>query len=194
MPRTLEFDRDVARLDAMALFWSQGYKATSLEQLLQTMGIGRSSFYATFADKQSLFIDCLDIFFEQTMTVLRRMMQQHPAPYGIHGFLEKTVVRIPISERRRGCMLVNTLLESADVDEVLHKAAAQYLSNIQAEFKLHIQTAQEEGCISRQLDAESLSAAAMLINQGLRVSSRSGVSSKELSNTLRSSMALLQLA
>ena len=56
MARPIEFDREQALEAALKLLWSQGYVATSLNQLLETMGIGRSSFYAAFTDKRSLFI------------------------------------------------------------------------------------------------------------------------------------------
>ena len=46
----------------MKLFWARGYLATSLPDLLEAMGIARSSFYATFGTKRELFIECLMLF------------------------------------------------------------------------------------------------------------------------------------
>eukprot|EP01041_Mallomonas_annulata_P037775 gene37776-biopygen29696 len=45
MARPIEFDRPKALNRAMALFWRQGFQATSLVDLLAAMGIGRSSLY-----------------------------------------------------------------------------------------------------------------------------------------------------
>ncbi|MEO1614161.1 MAG: helix-turn-helix domain-containing protein [Pseudomonadota bacterium] len=56
----------------MSLFWRQGYQATSLADLLAAMEIGRSSFYAAFTDKRSLFIECLDLFSSRTIDLLHR--------------------------------------------------------------------------------------------------------------------------
>ncbi|MFM8354230.1 MAG: TetR/AcrR family transcriptional regulator, partial [Gammaproteobacteria bacterium] len=56
MSRPIEFDRSKALDKAVALFWRKGYQATSLTDLLAAKQIGRSSFYAAFTDKRSLFL------------------------------------------------------------------------------------------------------------------------------------------
>ena len=43
----------------MDLFWSQGYEATGMAELCDTMGLGRQSLYNTFGDKESLFCEAL---------------------------------------------------------------------------------------------------------------------------------------
>ncbi|MEO1614160.1 MAG: helix-turn-helix domain-containing protein, partial [Pseudomonadota bacterium] len=62
----------------MSLFWRQGYQATSLADLLAAMEIGRSSFYAAFTDKRSLFIECLDLFSSRTIDLLYRSRATMP--------------------------------------------------------------------------------------------------------------------
>ena len=60
MARTKEFDVDAALDRAIELFWAQGYEATSLNDLLDHMEIGRQSLYDTFGDKHALFLAALD--------------------------------------------------------------------------------------------------------------------------------------
>ena len=59
MARTKEFDRDLALQRAIQLFSKQGYAATSTDDLMQVMGIGRQSMYDTFGDKRTLFLAAL---------------------------------------------------------------------------------------------------------------------------------------
>ncbi|MBI0380439.1 helix-turn-helix transcriptional regulator, partial [Streptomyces albiflaviniger] len=48
MARTKEFDPEAALQSALELFWQRGYEATSMADLVDYLGIGRASIYATF--------------------------------------------------------------------------------------------------------------------------------------------------
>jgi len=78
MGRPLEFDRTRAVNKALVLFWRKGYQASSLADLLAAMGIGRSSFYAAFTDKRSLYFECLDLFAARTLELLQRARVEMP--------------------------------------------------------------------------------------------------------------------
>ena len=45
---------------AMHAFWLRGYEGLSIEDLVQSTGIGRGSLYGTFEDKHSLYLAALD--------------------------------------------------------------------------------------------------------------------------------------
>jgi TetR/AcrR family transcriptional repressor of nem operon len=55
-----QFDRDEVLDRAMAAFWTRGYEATSIDDLVEATGIGRGSLYSTFGDKRQLFLAALD--------------------------------------------------------------------------------------------------------------------------------------
>ena len=55
MPRVKMFNEQEALEKAMLLFWEKGYTATSLNDLTQSMGISKGSFYDTFHGKHDLF-------------------------------------------------------------------------------------------------------------------------------------------
>ena len=59
MGRPKEFDEHEALMKAMRLFWVHGYKATSIQDLVDGMGIGRGSLYGTFGGKRALFMRAL---------------------------------------------------------------------------------------------------------------------------------------
>src|SRR5260370_37968341 len=60
MPRHKEFDQDQALHKAMEVFWSRGYEAASIQDLVRHMGINRQSIYDTFGDKHALYLQALD--------------------------------------------------------------------------------------------------------------------------------------
>ena len=61
MARPKEFDRDSALRKAIRLFSQQGFAATSTDDLMRAMDVGRRSMYDTFGDKRALFLKALEI-------------------------------------------------------------------------------------------------------------------------------------
>lgn len=60
-----QFDREEALSRAIEVFWKQGYQGTSIEQLLESMELSRSSMYATFGDKKALFLEALQTWVDE---------------------------------------------------------------------------------------------------------------------------------
>ena len=58
--RPRSFDVEAAVERAMGVFWSRGYHATALPDLLRATKLSRGSLYAAFGDKHSLFLRALD--------------------------------------------------------------------------------------------------------------------------------------
>ena len=55
MARLKEFDTGAVLEKAMDVFWSKGFEATSIQDLVNAMGINRGSIYDTFGSKARLF-------------------------------------------------------------------------------------------------------------------------------------------
>lgn len=170
MARPIEFDRPQAVNRALVRFWRKGYQATSLADLLAAMGIGRSSFYAAFTDKRSLFVECMDLFSVRTLDMLQRARAEMPPVDALQSFFERNFIGARGAGAVRdhwGCMLVNTVLEMSGVDEELAARASDHLGEMQHVFQAYLQDA---GAAPER--AEELAAMLMLFNEGIRVSSR----------------------
>ncbi len=48
----------------MNVFWTRGYHATSMTDLLEGTGLSRGSLYKAFGDKKSLFLLALECYAE----------------------------------------------------------------------------------------------------------------------------------
>ena len=167
MARPLEFNQSQATNKALVLFWRKGYQASSLADLLAAMGIARSSFYAAFTDKRSLYIACLDLFAGRTMVLLQRARGEMPPLDALQRFFERNFVSARRTQGHWGCMLVNTVLEMAGVDDELAARASRHLCEMQNFFEACLRDA---GAAPER--AEELAAMLMLFNEGIRVSSR----------------------
>jgi TetR/AcrR family transcriptional repressor of nem operon len=193
MARPIEFNRPESVVAAQVLFWRQGYTATSLAQLLDAMQIGRSSFYAAFGDKRSLFIECLDLFADRTLAVFGRAWDKHHSPRAFPEFFEQTLFGVPEHRTQRGCMLVNSVLELADVDPEISQLASERLARMESRFADCLDECRRDGVLGADNSAEELAASLMIVNQGLRVASRRGMTRKELRLKLDATLATLGL-
>lgn len=186
MVRPLEFDRGAARDRALALFWDKGYQAGTLAELLEVMGIGRSSFYAAFGDKRGLFIECLDEFAQRAHTLLERVCREHPPLEALRHFFESVGTQAPRSRVHLGCMLINTVLEMAGVDDDLVSRANAHLLDLEASFAACLR---EAGCAAPR--AAELAAMLTLVNEGVRVSNRRRLSAARQLAPIRTTFELI---
>jgi TetR/AcrR family transcriptional repressor of nem operon len=187
MARPVEFDTGRARDRALLLFWRKGYQATSLPDLLSAMGIGRSSFYAAFGDKRALFVDCLDLFAERTRQVLRKAREHRPPLDALQFFFERHLEGPGRGRASLGCMLVNTVLEMAGVDDDLSDRASRHLSDIE---RLFDATLRDAGCAPAQ--SRELAQMLMLLNEGVRVASRRRLSTRAQLDPIAATFRLLR--
>ena len=59
MGRTKGFAREDVLNDALKVFWKQGFKDTSLQDLERATGVNKSGLYSEFKDKDELFVETL---------------------------------------------------------------------------------------------------------------------------------------
>lgn len=62
MARPLSFDPEQALDRAMHLFWRDGFAQVSIQAITDALGINRPSLYATFGDKEALFLKTLQAY------------------------------------------------------------------------------------------------------------------------------------
>lgn len=189
MSRPIEFDRSKALKRALELFWRKGYQASSLTDLLDAMGIGRSSFYAAFTDKRSLYIECLDLFAAQAEDLMRRARNGLEPLDALQSLFVRNFNGTPGSQRQWGCLLVNTVTEMAGVDEDLVTRASDHLAEMQRIFQAYLE---EAG--ANPARAEELAAMLMLLHEGIRVSSRRRLPDAQLSLPIDASFQLIRSA
>jgi len=193
MARPVEFDREDALERALKLFWCQGYAATSLAQLLDEMQISRSSFYASFGDKRALFVEVLTLFAVRTRGILWAARQEAGPLEAIRRFFHATLIEVPRYRAARGCLMVNTILESKDVDAGLSELATRELAGVETLFETFFDEAQRGGWNPNGRSAADWAAHVMLLNQGFRVTSRTPATRREIEKQLDTALSLLNL-
>jgi TetR/AcrR family transcriptional regulator, transcriptional repressor for nem operon len=67
MARPREFDEEAVLDAVIRCFWSRGYEATSVKDLIEKTGITCASLYNAFGDKRTLFRTALDHYVEASI-------------------------------------------------------------------------------------------------------------------------------
>ncbi len=192
MPWEKQFDVDDALNTAMQAFWARGYEATSVQDLVDCMGINRGSLYATFGDKRSLFIQALrryDATHRQAW--VKALGQTGSAKQAITGAFADVVASALETGSRDGCLLVNTALELSPHDEEISEIVRRGLAGMESFFRRMIENGQASGELPRHLDSVATARSLLGLFVGLRVLSRSRPEAPLLRSIARQAEALL---
>ena len=120
MPRPRAFNTSQALEDAMGVFWEKGYDATSMQDLVDAMGMHRGSIYNVFTDKRTLFLQVLDQYMETYwFKRLRDDTTDRPLHNVLAEIVEDILRRDPTPPRPAGCLVTNTACELALRDPVI---------------------------------------------------------------------------
>jgi len=115
MPRHREFDYDEKLIEARNLFWKKGYNATSMNDLVDTLKINRSSIYLTYGSKHDLFIKCLSSYNKLKNKEYKDAASSNSDPLTAVKNMVLSVLDIILSDDKT-CLAVNSTFELARID------------------------------------------------------------------------------
>lgn len=165
MPRSKEFSEDLVLSRAMEMFWEKGYESTSVQDLVDCMGINRFSIYSTFGDKEGLFLAALDRY---GATVVEQRVQEMEDGHGGRAAIENYFARLVDCYGRpggwRGCFMINCAVElgSLEASSASERILAHTL-RVEAALENAIEVASERGEITSSRPSGDL--AGFLLNQ-----------------------------
>jgi TetR/AcrR family transcriptional repressor of nem operon len=125
MPRTRAFDADDVLEQAMATFWRRGYRATSLDDLLEAMRLSKSSFYQAFGSKRDVLIEALRRYARSGMQgILDPLMKPDAGRAEIEETFARLVRYAASAAGKRGCLVNNCVVEGAGHEPKVLQARA----------------------------------------------------------------------
>lgn len=151
MARTKAFE-PVEKLErAKDIFWQKGYQATSMQDLVDTMGLNRGSIYDTYGDKHSLFLMCLKSYSDG---MLNDYLQATDAAKSPVKAIEKIIKRAAARtiEEGKTCMGVKSAFELASDDEEVHAILKENTGSVVNVLKDLIRKAQKADEINAKRD------------------------------------------
>jgi TetR/AcrR family transcriptional regulator, transcriptional repressor for nem operon len=191
MARPREFD-EAAVLDAAAeCFWSRGYEATSVRDLIERTGLTGASLYNAFGDKRALYEKALDHYVEGSIADRIRRCQELPPREAIGAFFAEILKRSLGDSQHKGCMLVNAALDVAPHDPGFQKIVAEVLARIERFFLDCVRAGQAGGAITRSVPAKDLARHLLGVLMGIRVLARVRPERALLEGVVRTALTLL---
>jgi AcrR family transcriptional regulator len=174
MGRPKEFNREKAVRQAMVVFWEKGYEATSTEDLLRAMGIGRQSMYDTFGDKHRLYLEALKCYQAEHGAGMVERLGAAASPLSAIRELLLAVANEPADARARGCMQVNAITELAQCDAEVAVLVQESMASCEALFARVVGEAKRRHEIDPSTDERAAGAFILSTIQGMRVSAKAG--------------------
>ena len=158
MPRTKCFNREDALKKAMGAFWARGYEATSIQDLVDCMGINRGSLYDTFGDKHKLFLSALDQYTTGALSRGTTLQGEGNSVEILNDFLFGFMYRVLGDPENRGCFVTNTTVERSSYDEKCAERLRDYYDVLEDDLKRLIGRGQDAGEIPFKRSAADLAA------------------------------------
>jgi TetR/AcrR family transcriptional repressor of nem operon len=168
--RPRSFDVEAAVERAMGVFWSRGYHATALPDLLRATRLSRGSLYAAFGDKHSLFLRALDRYIADALARMDTEFDSRREPVdGLRTYLAGYVDRTSGANGRRGCLLVATAMELSGQDTDVNRRIAGFFKAMEAKVADALSRAKTAGNLADGVEPASAARILICFVEGLRV-------------------------
>ena len=177
-----QFNREEALERAMALFWANGFEATSIQDLVETMGVNRASLYDTFGNKQSIYNQALDKYCNIAQLQLEKITQSPDDSASAISILKKILIELLVSDsgmNKSGCFINNTAVELGPHDSVLTDKVNIFWQLIENTFKSLLDKAVSQNEIPRDTNTQEMAVFVNTIMQGMAVRNKAGSTPEE---------------
>jgi TetR/AcrR family transcriptional regulator, transcriptional repressor for nem operon len=192
MARTKDFDESEVLAKAVKLFWQKGYNGTSMQDLVDGLGISRSSIYDTFGDKHQLYLKALCTYRQNAIAVRDQILNASvPAKAAIRQLMDLTIDQMIRDKQHKGCFLVNSAVENAPHDKETNAIVCQNDRQVENAFYEVIKRGQTNGEIASKQDPRAL--ARFLFNNivGIQVTAKSATDKAAFDDIVSLTMSVL---
>ncbi|MBZ0216802.1 MAG: TetR/AcrR family transcriptional regulator [Fimbriimonadaceae bacterium] len=167
------FNVDEALDGALEAFWSKGYTATSVDDLCQSMNIGRSSLYQAFGSKPQLLEIALDRYTNRAASFLTTALAR-PGSFreNVRDILQRFAEGAISGDRRRGCFIGEMIAEFPATASRETRILEQKVRILKAVIESGTQRAVARGELDGDTDPEKFAHFLFATIQGLRLTGK----------------------
>lgn len=192
MGRKKTFEREAVLDKAMNLFWKKGYHATSMQELVDALGINRASLYETFESKQNLF----DLAIERYSLINNQkiadfLYYQTTVRQGFLQLFELLIDAAVQDKDSKGCFVVNTTTELANNDLGVNKKMQDQKAAVEQLYFNYLQYGVNQGQISPYKNIQTIASYIYSLQTGIYVISKMHSNREELLKIVSTGLAVL---
>lgn len=179
MARPKEYDQDDVLDKAVGLFWRQGYKASSVTDLVRATGLNTATMYKEFGDKDGMFEAALERYRQKNIGPRFEILAKEPNLKGVEAFLD-SVVSGAASTEYQGCLMMNHLAQKNSISPRAAKKIDDFCAMMEGLLKAALQNAQAAGDIPAGKDPGETASFIMCCVHGLVLYGRLPDKKKEI--------------
>ncbi|WP_447919539.1 TetR/AcrR family transcriptional regulator [Achromobacter aegrifaciens] len=179
----------MALLAAMRTFWAQGYEGTSIQDLVDAMGVNKPSLYSTFGCKEEIFREAVELYDRlEGRATSQSLAAARTAREAVETMLRANARAYAVDEGPRGCMIVLSSLLGAPENARVRAFLAD--NRLDGETTLRNRLAQgiAEGDLPASADVDRLAAFYTTVLEGLSIQARDGASAEKLNMIIDAAM------
>ena len=170
MPRVKLFDEKEVLEKAMNLFWKKGYYATSIQDLVNYLGINRASLYDTYGGKKKLFEKAFSHYRTiNTNTMKNFLDSQDDVRTGLKNLFEMAIQESISDKEHKGCFVVNSTIEFIPNEKDFALLISENKKEFEKIFYNYLSLGVKRNQISASKDLRSIATLLFTYFNGLRV-------------------------
>lgn len=192
MPRTKNFDPAEVLEKAKNLFWEKGYYATSMQDLVDSLGINRASMYDTYGGKDQLFAKALESYqTAETKEVSSILYYYTDIRQGLYVMFEYFVDAALKDDKSNSCFHLNTTVELANSSEEIRASLLETRELHLKMFRTYLEYGKSKGQLAAHKDIEGIAQTLYAFQCGLLATSKLNPLKENLMKTVSTTLSIL---
>lgn len=151
-----EITRNRVVQGVLALIHEQGYKSTSISDIIRVTGVKKGNLYFHFPSKEAIGLAVLEEVGVESAAFLEKSLKGETPMSKIANYLDAVFVRHKNREFIGGCMIGNTAIEMSDSNPLFAAKVAQIFTHWKVSIAHILYQAQVVGELENSMTSEKL--------------------------------------
>jgi len=172
----------------MRVFAEKGYEGASLSDLTSAMKINRFSMYASFGNKEALYVKAMERFNQARREMVNESLGREPAREAVEQFLRDVIHRFTDPEHGN-CFVTQAPIAPDAASSQTRDLMAKRRAEVEQALHKRLERALKEGELPPNTSAADLAAYYAVLIQGFALQAQHGGKTKDLLKVVDVAMA-----